>query len=216
MYRELETEGTIHFAYELKPPQGPVLDPEPLRELSAWRSVLRDLQLLGQTPERYEGYAYGNISLRTSDAADGMVVTASQTSGLADVSQSDLTRISAVSFERFWVEAEGEAPPSSEALTHAMLYAADSRIRAVVHAHCPEIWQHAATLNLPATHESVGYGTPEMVKAVQELLNQHQSRPLVFVTRGHEDGVFACGHGLRDAAILLISVLARARAEELE
>ena len=42
MYRELETEGTIHFAYELKPPQGPVLEPEPLRELSAWRSVLRD------------------------------------------------------------------------------------------------------------------------------------------------------------------------------
>ena len=51
-----------------------------------------------------------------------------------------------------------------------------------------------------------------MVAAVSELLEANQSRPLVFATAGHEDGIFACGHNPRECGSLLLSTLSRARA----
>ena len=42
-----------------------------------------------------------------------------------------------------------------------------------------------------------------------ELLAGHRSRPLVFATLGHEDGIFACGSTARDTGGLLVSYLAR-------
>ena len=49
-----------------------------------------------------------------------------------------------------------------------------------------------------------------MVLAVAELMSSHHSRPLVFATLGHQDGVFACGSTARDTGGLLVSYLARA------
>ena len=205
-------EGTINFAYELTTPASPLLDPAATAQLSAWRSILRDLDLLGQHPDRYNGYGYGNISVL--DGQGQIIVTASQTSAAPELSASDLTRITGVSFERFWLDAEGSQPPSSETLTHAMCYASDARLRAVVHVHCPEIWNHAEALSLPATPPDVAYGTPAMASAVHQLIERYQTRPLVFVTPGHEDGVFACGAELGLTTSSLITVLARARQAE--
>ncbi len=180
-------------------------------EIGAWRSILRDLQLLGQEPGRYGGFGFGNISVRDTEEDEQIIITASQTSGSLEFSAEHLTRITGVNFRRFWVDAEGHQPPSSETVTHAMLYAADKRISAVIHVHSPQIWDNAAPLGLPTTGEDVAYGTPAMVEAVRALLEEHQSRPMVFATLGHEDGVFSVGHTLRDAGVALITVLARAR-----
>ena len=207
-------EGTIRFAYNLTAPSGDLLPADAFAALAAWRSMLRDLRILGQDAGRYGGFGFGNISVRAPDAPS-IVITASQTSGEASFDVRCLTRLDAVNFERFWVEAVGDQPPSSEALTHAMIYASDPRIRAVLHVHSPAIWRHANTLALPCTDAETAYGTPAMVGAVQELLTSHQTRPLVFVTLGHEDGVFACGADLQHAGTRLLAVLARARQLEL-
>ncbi len=207
-----DAEGTIQFAYDLQPLQASIAGEDLLRPLFAWRTILRRLQLIGQTPERYGGLGYGNLSFRDPDHGQEFVITASQTSGAADFSAEDLTRIQSCHLERFWVDARGNQPPSSETLTHAMLYAADARLQWVFHAHCPEIWQRTDYLGLPATEADVGYGSQAMVSAVADLLQVHQSRPLVFTTLGHADGVFSCGTTARDAGGLLVSYLARALA----
>ena len=110
------------------------------------------------------------------------------------------------------MDAQGSEPPSSESLTHAMIYAADPRVRCVFHIHNALIWQNRSALKLPQTAVDVGYGSPDMVRAVSSLMEENQSRPLVFATAGHEDGVFACGHSPRDCGTLLVSYLAKARA----
>ena len=69
-------------------------------------------------------------------------------------------------------------------------------------------------MKFPETPADVPYGSPAMIQAVSELMQNHQSRPLTFATAGHEDGIFACGHTLRDCGGLLISYLAKARAIE--
>lgn len=203
-------EGVIGFAYALDTPDGDIAATETLHTLCGWRAVLRRLELLGQTPGRYQGFGYGNLSARDGARPDQFVITASQTSGAPGFGERQLVRIVRASVERFWVDAVGHQPPSSESLTHAMIYQADPAIAWVMHVHSPDIWSRASPLGLPATPEDAGYGTPAMARAVAELLRANPVRPLVFVTLGHEDGVFACGASAAAAGTALTETLAAA------
>jgi len=204
-----EAEGTILFAYALEEPDGPVADAHTLQALRAWRTILQRLDLLGQDPTRYDGLGFGNVSTRDPARPGEFVITASQTSGAATLDDDGLVRIARSDLGRFWVDAIGWQPPSSETMTHAMIYAADARMNWVFHAHCPAIWQRARALHLPVTPAHVGYGTPAMAKAVADLLALHADGPLAFATLGHEDGVFACGATAAEAGGLLVALLAR-------
>ena len=204
-----DLEGTIQFAYNLEAPTGPLLDAAQFADLAAWRSILHRLQLIGQYADRYEGLAYGNLSVRPMDD-ETFVITASQTSGAQLLLADDLVRVQHANLQRFWIDAEGAQPPSSEAITHAMIYHCDRRVKAIMHIHNPVIWQQRAALRLPETGADVPYGSAAMASAVAELLAAHVSRPLVFASAGHRDGIFALGHSHRDCAGVLINCLARA------
>ena len=213
-----ETEGVVQFAYSLEPGAGAPLNPE----LIAWRELLMRQDLLGQDPLRYDGFSFGNLSARLAPTGSGQdstdapagaglfVVSASQAAHRDHSDPAAWTTIDHVNLKRFWVEARGELPPSSETMTHAMIYAAEPNANFVFHAHSPEIWNRADELLLPATSADVPYGSPAMSQAVIDLLASNMSRPLVFVTKGHTDGVFALGPTARDTGGLLTSYLARA------
>jgi len=204
------TEGTIRFAYSLEAPDEPVAGAAVLSELQGWRTILRRLGLLGQTPERYGGFGFGNLSTRDGHAPEQFLITASQTSGADHIGYDEVVRIVNANPLRFWVDAQGYQPPSSESLTHAMIYQADARISWIFHGHSPDIWTRARVLGLLATAESVAYGSPEMVEAVATLLSAQPELPLTFVTLGHEDGVFACGGSAQQTGAALVALLARA------
>lgn len=58
-----EVEGVVRFDYALRPPAAPIAE-DLARPLLACRAALRQLQLIGQRPDRYGGLGYGNISRR--------------------------------------------------------------------------------------------------------------------------------------------------------
>jgi hypothetical protein len=204
-----DVEGVVHFAYDLQSPTSEV-ETGLYAELDSWRTLLKRIGLIGQAPGRYDGFGFGNLSVRLPDAPAEFLITASQTSGVESLTTDELVRVTGFDLNRFWVEAEGTQPPASETLTHAMLYAGDERINWVMHAHSPEIWGEHQHLRLPVTPSEVPYGSPTMVRAVSRLLTDNLSRPLVFATLGHTDGVFACGGSSRDSGGLLVTYLARA------
>jgi ribulose-5-phosphate 4-epimerase/fuculose-1-phosphate aldolase len=205
-------EGVIQFAYDLQPADGAPISNRNFAQMAAWRSILRQLELLGQDLARYDGLGFGNLSARDPQQPKEFVITASQSSGREVLTEESLVRVLHCNLGRFWVDAQGSQPPSSETLTHGMIYAADSEIHWVFHAHSPEIWTRAEDLALPCTPENVSYGTPGMTAAVAQLLRRHRSRPILFATLGHEDGVFACGATAEEAGALLVSTLSAARA----
>ncbi|MEQ8486644.1 MAG: class II aldolase/adducin family protein [Pseudomonadales bacterium] len=207
---ESETEGAIRFAYALEAPVQPPLDPARWHAFNGWRTVLRRLGLLGQDAGRYGGLGFGNLSVRDAEVSAQFVITASQTSGAEVLEADDLVHVVGCNIDRFWVDAVGHQPPSSESLTHAMVYQADPHVGWVLHVHSPEIWERAEALGLIATPPDVAYGSPAMAAAVAELLRAYPERPCVFVTAGHRDGVFACGASADAAGTALLSVLARA------
>ena len=201
-----EVEGVIRFSYALQAPSAPI--PAALAQpLLAWRGALRRLGLIGQRPDRYGGFGYGNLSRRVPGGEGAFIITASQTSGALQAGLDDLVRVNHCDLQRFHADAEGHRPPSSESLTHAMIYAADRGVDWVLHAHSPEIWRNAAALGLPTIAADVEYGTWSMAEAVAALLRSESRRPLLFVTLGHQDGVFVCGGSAERSGRALIDCL---------
>ncbi len=180
-------------------------------ELQSWRSILHRLSLLGQSDDLYEGFAYGNLSMRRPDMGISFLISATQTGGLEHTAPIDWVFIEHYDLATFKVVAVGQKPPSSESITHAMVYAADTNIAFVLHVHNHDIWRHAAALGLASTGLDTGYGSPALAHEVSRLLIDNPVRPLVFTTPGHEDGVFACGADLGETASALIRLLATAR-----
>jgi hypothetical protein len=205
------TEGAIRFAFELAPARAAdTLPTAQFGRLAAWRELLRRLQLLGRDARRYDGYHYGNLSVRDPACAARFFITASQTSGHRRLPARQLVRIDTWDVQRFALTATGAAAPSSESISHGMLYAADPTIGWVMHVHSDVIWRHAAALHLPCIDGDVAYGSAAMAQAIAELLTGCRERPLLFATLGHTDGVFAAGADADATGVALVRLLARA------
>ena len=209
-----QQEGVIRFRMQFT--QIPPMPYDQLREINAWRRVLYLTQLLGQDPDRYDGFGYGNISQRvgqSSGVADQprFVISGTQTGYLADLTEEHYATVLACYPERNLVVAEGPIWPSSETMTHGMVYAVDDSVRSAIHVHSPHIWHAARALGIPVTDESVAQGTPEMAEEVRRLFRDTQVRDrLIFAMGGHVDGVVSFGRSVEDAGGVVISYLARA------
>ncbi len=200
------TEGVVKYASQLMKADR-LIDDAIWRTLEAWRTILCRLRLVGQTRDRYDGFGFGNLSAR-SDA--GFWITGTQTGELTTLREDQYAEVVDADLETNRLVAAGEVHPSSEALTHAAIYAADPGVEAVFHGHSPEIWGSHEALDLPTIDHTIEYGTPDMARATAALLELHVERPLVFVTLGHEDGVFALGHTADTTGAMLVDRFAAA------
>ena len=200
-----ETEGVIKFNLTFRTDRVVGVD---VVELSAWRTVLKDLGLLGQIPGRYDGYGFGNISQRCSS---GFVISGTQTGELDAVTLDDYAVCETWDLQRNAVDAKGAVKPSSESLSHAAIYDVQESVTCALHAHSPDIWRNSVELGISVTDASVAYGTPEMATEVRRLITGMDS-PGIFSMGGHEDGVFTFGRSLVDAGQLMVRELVRARA----
>jgi hypothetical protein len=206
-------EGSIKFMlrFEAGPPQSAGT----LREIGAWRQILHATGLIGRDAERYDGFPYGNISVRLADAAhpDAFVITGTQTSGLPVLTTSHYVLVTACHPERNEVVAEGPVRPSAESLTHGALYALNREVGCVMHAHHAGIWHHATELGLPSTSADAAYGSPEMAAGVVGLFGGDGIPGQgIFTMAGHEDGIVSFGRTAEESGTLLIACLARALA----
>lgn len=214
-------EGVIKFQVEHERVELAWHDHAPvLAALSAWREVLRRLEVLGQVPHRYDGLGFGNLSARlpARTRAAGhrrFVVTCTQTSGSARLEPSEVCIIERYELATQRVWSRGPCLPSSEAMTHAALYDADSELSFVFHVHAAAIWRAAVMLGLPETGAEAEYGTPAMAREVRRIYNRGAGRrQQLIVMRGHEDGVVAFGRTADEAGTALVNTLTAAWTRE--
>lgn len=212
----MQEEGVIKFDLEFS--DAPATSLETLRELNAWRRILWQLALIGQDPQRYGGYGFGNVSQRIApyDSEPGrraFIISGTQTGGLATLDAAAYCTVMQHDPRRNRVIAAGPVRPSSESLTHAMIYALDADIRVILHVHSTAIWQEAEILQLPLTDPSVAYGTPEMAQEVGRLFRETAvGEKGIFSMGGHEDGIVAFGTTAEMAGTHLLTTLAMAYA----
>ena len=185
-----------------------------LDALNRWRSTLRERTLIGQDPERYDGYGYGNVSQRidTRQSARGhrsFVISGTQTGHLDRLDREHYTLVESYDISNDTVVARGPVKPSSESLTHGMIYDMDEHILVVLHVHSADIWRNATALGIPITDADVPYGTPEMAHEVERLFNNTDARDKrIFSMGGHLDGIVSFGTTAEEAGEVLLNALA--------
>ena len=208
-------EGVIKF--DLRFDSAPPVSLSALGELNAWRTILRKLDLIGQDPERYGGCGFGNVSQRTDPLAGPcghrqFVISGTQTGQLGVLNATHYATVKYYDPERNQDAAIGPVRPSSESLTHGMIYDLDDEIRVVLHVHSPDIWRAASSLDIPVTDATVAYGTPKMAEEVQRLFDMTEVREKkIFSMGGHEDGVVSFGTSAEEAGRILLRTLDASR-----
>lgn len=171
-----------------------------LAALDACRSHLFSLGLIGQNNLRYAGLGYGNVSQRfvVADSADAFIITGSQTGHLPVLSGEHYALVTACEPMKNYLRAEGMIKPSSEAMTHAVVYQSLPEVQAVIHVHWPDLWQNARDEGIPVIARNIPYGTPQMAAAVQAILSEENPGAGALAMLGHEDGILFWGRTLAE------------------
>ena len=176
--------------------EGPAPDPGLTAELETWRRPLYDAGLVGHYEDL--GVGFGNLSVRADDSA--FVITGTQTGHLPTTSGDHYALVTRTDVAANTVWSVGPVEASSEAMTHAAIYALSGAIRAVVHVHSRELWDRYRNV-LPTTAAAVAYGTPAMAAEFARLWSERRFRnDGLAVMAGHEEGIVSIGTSLREAA----------------
>lgn len=198
------SEGVIKFQldHELT-----TLPPVDVMEIDAWRSIFKQTGTIGQIADRYDGYGFGNLSRLSPD---GFLISGTQTGVLETTSIADYAEVTSWDSRKNSVQSRGQVKPSSESLTHAVIYETCPEVVCVFHLHSPDIWNAATVLGIPITDPEITYGTPEMADAVYQCVVDSQL-PGILSMGGHDDGIIAYGQTLVETGLLLIRYLVNAR-----
>ena len=203
-------EGVIKFHLDFH--EGPAPTERLVLELNAWRTRFLELGLIGQDPERYEGYGFGNLSRRLpGQGENAFLISGTQTGHLKELQANHYATVLHCNPAKNQLQATGQIKPSSEALSHGILYQKHPAIHWVMHLHSPDIFNNYINLELPCTDPSAAYGTPEMASAIEALAKERQDgHSSLLVMGGHQDGILAYGADAETTGGLVIRTLNRA------
>lgn len=195
-----EQEGVIKFSYEFEKREKV---PKASWDLQVWRDLFVGYALIGQLPDRYGGFGFGNLSCRVGEAFS---ITASQTGGLKRLAAIDYALVHDWSLARNHLSASGVKEPSSESLTHAAIYESCPSVAFVFHVHSPMIWHARQQLGLPETSAEIPYGTVLMAQTLKSLARDLGPDGIIAMA-GHEDGIIAWSTTAMGAGALIFRAL---------
>jgi len=192
-------DGVIKYSIEHQRQDTPLFSG--YEQLEALRTRLFTLGLIGEK----DGIGYGNLSMR-HEGSKSFFITATQTGRKYTLSREYYTYISDYDFNTFKIISQGTHKPSSEALSHAMIYAIDDRITTVIHIHSLALWKFMKAKNELAT--TAEYGTAEMVEEIARLYtNLDPMMNNAFVMKGHEEGIITFGRSIEEAELVLYNIM---------
>ncbi len=159
------------------------------------RNKLAQMGLIGQYTGRL---SYGNISIREENTRQ-FYITASGTGKLKKTGKEHYVRIVFCDIDGNFCRFSGKGLPSSETLTHHIIYDICKDAVAVIHIHSRQLWDILKG-RIPATPQSAGYGTVEMVKEVAKLFEKNRfDNEKLLVMEGHEEGIISFGNSMEEA-----------------
>ena len=192
-------DGVIKYSIEHQTVETPLFSG--YEQLEALRTRLFTLGLIGEKDE----IGYGNLSMR-KEGSKSFFITATQTGRKHTLSREYYTYISDYDFSTFKVISQGTHKPSSEALSHAMIYAIDDSITTVIHIHSLALWKFMKAKNDLAT--TAEYGTARMIEEIAELYsNLNPMMNNAFVMKGHEEGIITFGRSVEEAESALYNIM---------
>jgi len=154
--------------------------------INSWRKLCHDKSIIGVGND---GIGYGNISFRIGDT-NQFVISGSATGHILDLESKHYSKVVDFDIDNNSIDCEGRTVASSESMSHAALYSANSNIRCVIHLHHKELWKNNL-YRYPATNIYIEYGTVAMAQSIFKLANEANEG--VIIMGGHQDGIIIFG-----------------------
>lgn len=140
---------------------------ERIAELAEWCRVFH---LHGLAPV-VDGKSMGNLSFRLAEGSNEFIITASGLGPKDSLTPECFVKVVECDMNSRTVYVHGVKEPSSESILHYRIYSLRQDVYAVFHGHNEAITRHAKELGIPETREWKPYGSLELVKSVEEVLN---------------------------------------------
>ena len=193
LYMPLHDDGYVKYASQWTKT---ALLKEDFEELIVYRNKLAGLNLIGVYPDQI---GYGNISQRIKQTPQ-FIISGTQTGQHKIALPEHFCKVTDVNIAQNKLLCEGPVQASSEAMTHAAIYLADTNVNTVIHIHHHELWQQLKNI-VTTTDITITYGTPEMANAMFDAVKaiEKNKLPKIIITAGHQEGVFTFGSSMKDA-----------------
>ncbi len=198
-------EGVIKFKFNLK--MAPKIEEKHFIHLEKWRAILFKMNLIGEYP--IDKVGFGNLSAKVSQDSNEFIITGTQTGKYPHLNGSQYTRITKCDPKKMTIDAIGPIAPSSETITHHVIYSISSKINVVFHVHHKDLWQYMLNNGYDKTPENVDYGTKEMAEAAKKCIGDKSSG--IFVMAGHEDGIVSYAPTVEEAGKIILDTLKKSR-----
>lgn len=148
---------------------------------------------------------YGNISCQTKD--DKFLISGTQTGHIAEFKKEHLTEVMSYNISKNTLSCRGPVKASSESLTHAAIYSADSTVSHIIHIHHNKMWEYMLENNYLQTKEGIEYGTVEMAQEILRLFKEEDlALQQLFAMQGHHGGIFSFGEHFEQALNILFEL----------
>ncbi len=173
------------------------IDDKLFEEINFWRNHFYKRNWIGAYSD---GIGFGNISTRLQD--NQFLISGSATGNYPELEKSNYSIVNNFDFDSNSLKCSGQVEASSEALSHAALYKANSNISKIVHIHNLDLWKKWIN-RLPTTSDKITYGTPEMAYELQLCMLEMKADEGVIIMGGHQEGIIAFGNDFEKIAKLL-------------
>lgn len=185
-------EGYIKYHAERR--EGIVPDAYFMRDMNMIRTTLWNMRLIGVYPN---GIGYGNISHRYED--DSFIISGSATGEKMILKPEHWALVESFDLEKNSVKSFGMIDASSESMSHGAIYRVLPETNVVIHIHSRILFDKMLELGYMRTPEEIAFGTPDLAKAIADVVNERGEPDGIFVTAGHDEGIIAYGRNLEDA-----------------
>jgi ribulose-5-phosphate 4-epimerase/fuculose-1-phosphate aldolase len=188
-------EGYVKFIAEHT--MSPVIETTHFEELNRARTKLREMGLVGMTSN---GIGFGNLSLRIK--GDEFLISGTATGALPVLGPEGYCLITSFNVNENRVVSTGPVKPSSETMTHGVIYQSCPNANCVIHIHSRAIFDGMIRDKYPATPETAAYGTPDIALAIGKLVNYDTGDEGSIVLAGHDEGVIVYAAAVERALAL--------------
>ena len=187
-------EGYVKYAAEHT--MAPPIETPHWEELNRARTKLRRMGLVGASSD---GIGFGNLSVRIK--GDEFLISGTATGAAPTLGPEGYCLITSFDVDKNCVVSTGPVKPSSETMTHGVIYRDCPGAHCVIHIHSRAIFDGMLRDTYPATPETAAYGTPDIARAIGELAKETNEGQIVLA--GHEEGVIVYASTVEKALSLI-------------
>ncbi len=185
----MSAEGIIKFHYKCTSPYPLEVGRNLFKEINMVRNKLYRMGYIGQDSN---GLGYGNISMR-HPSGKGFYITASGTGTLKILKKRHYVWVNQCDLIHNSCTYAGMLKPSSESLSHYVIYKELKDIRSVIHIHNHELW-HKLQGRIPETPHHISYGSLDMANKIASLVGTANGDDFrIILLKGHPDGLISFG-----------------------